>query len=169
VDGLEPHPVPAAVESGVASWTLNVTGSVEHPLSLTRADLRAFPLERYTADFECVAGWSAAGLQWRGVGVREMLDRAGATDDAEYALVRAMDGDYACLFALDRVADAVLAVELDGEPLPVDHGGPARLVPTDGSDCWESVKWVAELELLASEPDDGDTAKELALSRIESG
>ncbi len=78
-----------------------------------------------------------------------------------------MDGDYACAFPLDRVNDAMLAFELDGEALPREHGGPARLVPTAaGSDCWESVKWVAELEVRRSEPVAGDTAEEIALGRL---
>jgi DMSO/TMAO reductase YedYZ molybdopterin-dependent catalytic subunit len=77
-----------------------------------------------------------------------------------------MDGEYACGYPLDRLDGALLALELDGDPLPVEHGGPARLVPaTAGSDCWESVKWVARIELLADAPE--DTARDLALSRLE--
>lgn len=79
-----------------------------------------------------------------------------------------MDGNYARVFRGDRVGDAVLALEFDGEPLPVDHGGPARLVSTDsGSGCWESVKWVSQLEVTESEPTTDDAAKATALSRIE--
>jgi DMSO/TMAO reductase YedYZ molybdopterin-dependent catalytic subunit len=84
-----------------------------------------------------------------------------------------MDGEYACGYPLDRLDGALLeldgallALELDGDPLPVEHGGPARLVPaTAESDCWESVKWMARIELLADEPE--DTARDLALSRLE--
>jgi DMSO/TMAO reductase YedYZ molybdopterin-dependent catalytic subunit len=79
-----------------------------------------------------------------------------------------MDGEYACSYQRDRVDDALLAVELDGRPLPVEHGGPARLVPTTAdSDCWESVKWVTTLEVCTSEPVADDTAENIATSRLE--
>ena len=94
-------------------------------------------------------------------GWTDLLDRAGVRSAAEFALVRAMDGEYACSFPVERLSSAVLAVELDGEPLPVEHGGPARLVPTGEGDCWESVKWVARLELHATKPE--GTARELTV------
>ena len=78
------------------------------------------------------------------------------------------DGDYACAFPLERLSDALLAVELEGELLPVEHGGPARLVPIGAdTDCWEHVKWVAEIEVGETPFSDADTAKDVALSRLE--
>lgn len=162
---LEVHDVPAGVDP--AGWRLDVTGAVTQELSLDSADLDDFPAETFTADFTCVEGWVAEDLAWRGVRVGDVLARAEPTAAASHALVRAMDGEYACSFPLDALADAVLAVELDGDPLPVEHGGPARLVPTGDADCWESVKWVDALEVTEGPPADDDTAKELALSRIE--
>ena len=161
---LKTHEVPDDVDP--EGWRLAVDGRVDRPLSLSRDDLGAMDLVRTTGDFSCVEGWTATDLTWRGVRVTDLLDRAGPDEDARFALVHAMDGEYACGYPLDRLDDALLAVELDGGPLPVEHGGPARLVPaTAGSDCWESVKWVARIELLADEPD--DTARQLALSRLE--
>lgn len=165
MDELESHPVPAAVRANREGWTLAVTGAVERPMSLTADDLASLPSVTHEADFECVEGWRAAGLTWRGVRVSDLLARASPTGEATHGLVRAMDGEYACSFPVDRLSSAVLAVELDGEPLPVEHGGPARLVPRGDTDCWESVKWVTEVELLASPPTADDTARELALSR----
>ncbi|WP_338742416.1 molybdopterin-dependent oxidoreductase [Haloplanus salilacus] len=163
---LERHPIPADVDP--EAWTLDVTGSVDRPLTLTRDDLSTYSLDPFHEDFDCEAGWTAEGLAWRGIRVGVLLDRATPTEDTAYGLVRAMDGDYACSFPVDRLHDALLAVELDGEPLPAAHGGPARLVPTgDGGDCWESVKWVSEIELLEREPTTADTAESLALSRID--
>ncbi len=102
------------------------------------------------------------------VRVGDLLERAGPSAEAEHALARAMDGDYACSFPLEALSDALLAVELDGEPLPVEHGGPARLVPIGPNrDCWESVKWVSEIRVGETPFPDADTAKETALSRIE--
>jgi len=166
MSGLEPHAVPDAVEPN--DWRLRVTGAVSSPLRLEPAELADLPAATVAEDFECREGWVAEDLSWRGIRVDRLLERADPTVEDGYVLVRAMDGDYACAFPIERVAEAVLAFELDGDDLPVEHGGPARLVPTDdGSDCWESVKWVSTLDVRASEPADEDTAKELALDRLE--
>lgn len=163
---LRRHEVPDGVET--AGWTLGITGTVDRPLDLARSDLDSFPAERFVGDFVCEEGWVAEDLAWRGIHVGQLLERAGPTDASEYGLVRSMDDDYACSFPIERLAESVLAFELDGEPLAVEHGGPARLVPTDGErDCWESVKWVSGIELLERPPTDADTARELAPSRIE--
>lgn len=163
---LERHPVPEDVDPD--SWTLDVTGAVGRSLELSRRDLTAFPVETFRGEFACEEGWVAEDLTWRGVRVGALLDRAGPADASAYGLVRAMDGDYACSFPLDRLDGAILALELDGDRLGVEHGGPARLVPTgDDRDCWESIKWVSEIELLETEPTAADTAETLALSRID--
>ena len=163
---LRTHPVPDAVNPD--DWTLRVTGTVDAPLRLSATDLEAFPLETVTDDFACVEGWVADGLAWRGVPVDAVLERAVPTTGSEYALVRAMDGDYACAFSLETLSEALLAIELDGEPLSVEHGGPARLVPTGiDRDCWESVKWVCEIRIDEMPFSDADTAEDVALSRLE--
>ncbi|SFC41920.1 Oxidoreductase molybdopterin binding domain-containing protein [Halobiforma haloterrestris] len=181
---LEPHAVPDAVlealglEEGSGAfgphtvdydgWRLEISGAVADPLRLSRRDLESFPLETATEDFDCVEGWRADDLAWRGVRVERVLGRARPVADESHALVRALDGDYACSFPLERLSTALLALELDGEPLPLEHGGPARLVPLDGDDdCWESVKWVSAIEIGDGPFGGDDTAKERALSRLE--
>ena len=167
MDGLESHPIPDSVDP--QEWVLEVSGLVDESLALRRDGLVSLPLETFTGDFECVQGWCAPDLSWRGVRMETILARAGASAESGYALVRAMDGDYACSFPLDRFSEAVLAIELDGDPLPREHGGPARLVPTGAdADCWESVKWVSEIEIQRERPVAADTARETALSRTES-
>jgi DMSO/TMAO reductase YedYZ molybdopterin-dependent catalytic subunit len=163
VSELETHRVPDDVDPD--GWRLVVDGRVENPLTLSHEALRKMDLVTTMGDFSCVEGWRATGLTWRGVRVTDLLDRADPQADAAFALVHAMDGDYACGYPLGRLEGALVALELDGEPLPVEHGGPARLVPRGESDCWESVKWVARIDLQATEPD--GTAEERALSRLE--
>lgn len=78
-----------------------------------------------------------------------------------------MDDEYASSFPIERARDALLAFELDGKPLAIDHGGPARLIPTDDdADCWEIVKLVSKIEVIEEEPADRDTAEQMALKRI---
>ena len=166
MDGLKQHDVPDGVETD--GWTLDVRGTVNQPLQLRRSDLDQYPVTTYRGDFSCVDGWGTDDLRWRGVRVGEILDDADPAAESGFALVRAMDGEYACSFPLRDVADAVLAIELDDDPLPVVHGGPVRLVPANAdSECWEQVKWVSEIRITDSRPTTQDTAKEHALSRIE--
>lgn len=162
--GLDSHPVPEGVNPD--EWCLRVTGAVAESLQLTEAELRTLPETGVTNDFACVEGWRAADLSWRGVRLGAVLAQARPTADAAYVLINAMDGDYACSFSLGRPRDALLAVELDGEPLSVAHGGPARLPTSGDADCWDNVKWVSEIEVTATEPAGRGTAKEFALGRV---
>lgn len=165
LSALETHQVPADVDS--EDWTLSVTGAVERPLELDRADLHSLDLQRTVADFACVEGWTAKDLSWEGVRVGDLLAQAHPTSGAAFGLAGAMDGDYACAFTLSRLRDCLLATGLDGEILSTEHGGPARLVPLgEQKDCWEHVKWVSQIELYKREPTEADTAHDLALSRI---
>lgn len=151
-----------------ADWELRVEGTVTHPRSHSLADLRAHDLVTVTGDFHCREGWTAEDLTWRGVELRDLIEAVEPTAESAHALVDAIDDDYACAFELDRLEGAVLALELDGEPLPVEHGGPARLVlPGEESDCWESIKWVRQITIHESAPTEADTAADIALSRIE--
>ncbi|QHS16580.1 molybdopterin-dependent oxidoreductase [haloarchaeon 3A1-DGR] len=194
---LVSHPVPDAVSEALggagqsaadptAEWTLRITtpatdadsGRDSDPsdrttdaesVTVTYGDLAALPHETFSGDFSCLEGWTATDLTWRGVRIGRLLAATvGGTHEAGHALVRAMDGEYACAFPLDRLSESVLALELEGEPLPVEHGGPARLVPPgEDADCWRSVKWVAAIEVTAEPPTEADTAREIALSRVD--
>lgn len=163
---LKTHEIPADVD--FENWTLFVTGSVERPLELDRTDFQSLGSHSTVADFTCVEGWAAKDLAWEGVRVDDLLAQARPTSDATFGLVGAMDGDYACTFALSRLKDCLLATRLDGEALSTEHGGPARLVPLgEEKDCWEHVKWVSRIELHRQEPTKVDTAHDHALSRSE--
>lgn len=147
-------------------WALAVTGAVDRSLSLSRGDLRSMAAETTRESFSCVHEDDAEGRTWRGVPVDALLTRAGPDPGATHGVVHAADASYACSFPLDRLAGALLAVELDGDPLPADRGGPARLVPRDAAgDCWESVKWVTKIALTDGPAPAADTARDLALSR----
>jgi DMSO/TMAO reductase YedYZ molybdopterin-dependent catalytic subunit len=162
---LRTHDVPDGVEP--SDWRLRVTGAVDRPLDLDPDEITALPTETITEDFECLDGWTAEDCSWRGVRIGSLFGLAEPTVEEGYVLVHAMDGDYACSLSIERAVDALLAVGLDGGSLPVEHGGPARLVPTgEGADCWESVKWVSALEIRAEDPVDDDTAKTIAIGRL---
>ncbi len=143
----------SAAAAGVVSaaqdpgYRLVVIGKVRHPLELSLAELRALPLHRSVLPIACVEGWSAS-REWRGVRVRDLLDRAGAAADAR---VRVHSLQQRLAYAssdLDpaqaRDADTLLALDVEGEPLHVDHGYPLRLIGPNRPGV-NQTKWVTRL------------------------
>jgi DMSO/TMAO reductase YedYZ molybdopterin-dependent catalytic subunit len=129
------------------AYRLVVEGAVDRRLELSLDDLRALPLREARLPIACVEGWSASA-RWRGVAVRELLARAGAAADAE-ATVESLQpsGRYRTAYlnadqASDR--DTLLAVDLDGEPLHIDHGFPVRLIGPNRPGVLQT-KWVSKL------------------------
>lgn len=136
--------VAAATDPG---WRLRVIGEVARPLSLSLDDLRALPQREAELPIACVEGWSASA-RWRGVPVRDLLAMAGAADDASVT-VRSLQrrglyrrSELNRNHAHDR--DTLLALELDGMPLHIDHGFPVRLIAPNRPGVGQT-KWVADL------------------------
>jgi DMSO/TMAO reductase YedYZ molybdopterin-dependent catalytic subunit len=119
-------------------------------LSLSLDELRALPQHTAELPISCVEGWSASP-HWRGVRVRDLLAMAGAPDDAG-ARVESLQpfGSYRTS-DLNRVQahdrDTLLALEVNGEPLALDHGYPVRLIGPNRPGVMQT-KWVAKLEVL---------------------
>jgi DMSO/TMAO reductase YedYZ molybdopterin-dependent catalytic subunit len=143
----------SAVAAGVVDvardpdYRLVVEGRVRHPLSLSLAQVRAMPLHDAVLPIACVEGWSAS-RSWRGVRVRDLLERAGASPDAR---VRVHSLQQRLAYAssdLDpaqaRDPDTLLALEVAGEPLHLDHGYPVRLIGPNRPGV-QQTKWVTRL------------------------
>jgi DMSO/TMAO reductase YedYZ molybdopterin-dependent catalytic subunit len=131
-------------------YRLVVDGRVERPLSLSLDELRAMPQHEAILPIACVEGWSFSA-RWGGVRVRDLLDRAGARRDAP-ARVESLEAfsiygtsPLNRLQAHDR--DTLLALELDGQPLALDHGYPLRLVGPNRPGV-DQTKWVHRLVVL---------------------
>jgi DMSO/TMAO reductase YedYZ molybdopterin-dependent catalytic subunit len=108
------------------------------------------PRVRVFADFHCVTRWSRLGNVWEGVSTREIMARAGgAQPQAAFVLAHSYDRGFTTNIPLaDFLAeDALIAVTHDGEPLNLDHGGPARLI-VPRLYAWKSAKWLHSIELL---------------------
>ena len=131
-----------------ASYRLTVTyGARETRLSL--ADLRAMPQTTASLPIACVEGWSA-GATWTGVPVRDLLDLVGAPAGSE-VLVESLQehgGERVSTLAgnFSDHPHTLLALDLDGEPLSLDHGFPCRLIAPDRPGVLQT-KWVARLEV----------------------
>jgi DMSO/TMAO reductase YedYZ molybdopterin-dependent catalytic subunit len=142
---------------------LRIDGLVRTPLSLAFDELLGLPAAEFTADFACEEGWRVPGLRWTGVRLADVLRQAGPLAAARFVAVGA--GEFVSVLPLAQVDDEgpLLAYGLDGAPLPPEHGGPLRLVAS-WTACYQSVKWVDRLELVADEHQ--ETAKPIALGRI---
>ncbi|WP_433551533.1 molybdopterin-dependent oxidoreductase [Micromonospora zamorensis] len=135
------------------SWRLRIHGRVGTERTYTYADLLARPLvERYVT-LACVSNEVGGDLignaRWLGVPLRELLDEVEPDADADQVVGRSVDG-WTCgtpTAALRDGRDALLAVGMNGEPLPVEHGFPVRMVVPGLYGYVSACKWVTELEL----------------------
>jgi len=158
-----------------AVWRLRVGGMVDRPLDLSLRDLTNMPSQSCAVTLECAGNgrsqlnpkvkgeqWNFGAVstaEWTGVPLAEVLDRAGAKPGAVEVLFRGLDSGMVdgvnepIPFERSlRVDDArrggvLLAYAMNGEPLPVQHGFPLRVIVPD----WyavASVKWLAEIEVL---------------------
>ena len=126
-------------------WDFQIVGEVDGTHRWTWDELRALPSEEITRDIHCVTKWSKLDTAWRGVSVDTLLD--GIDTSAEY-VVEYSDGGYTTNLPLADLTGgkAWVVYEYDGEALPSEHGGPARmLVPH--LYFWKSAKWVRGLKL----------------------
>ncbi|MBC9003502.1 molybdopterin-dependent oxidoreductase, partial [Micromonospora aurantiaca (nom. illeg.)] len=116
------------------TWRLRIHGRVRNPIELSFDDLLARPMvERYVT-LACVSNEVGGDLignaRWLGVPIRELLDEAGPEEGADQVVGRAVDG-WTCgtpTSVLRDGRDALLAVGMNGEPLPIQHGFPVRMV-----------------------------------------
>jgi hypothetical protein len=132
------------------AWRLVVDGAVARPLSLSREALLALDLHEAHLPIACVEGWSA-GARWRGVRVRDILAMAGARAGAE-VVVHSLQPRGAYRSSELNVPhathpDTLLALELNGEPLHVDHGYPCRLIAPNRPGV-QQTKWLSRLEVV---------------------
>lgn len=135
------------------TWELRVHGLVDTEVRLTFADLLDAALVEAPVTLTCVSntvgGDLAGNATWLGLPVREVLARAGVHADADMVLSRSVDGFTAStpIEALTDDRDALLAVAMNGEPLPVQHGFPVRMVVPGLYGYVSATKWLTELEV----------------------
>lgn len=134
----------------LAHWRLEIDGLVERKVSLTWAELNGLPRVQVFADFHCVTRWSRLGNLWEGVSMRTLASLAGALDPrARFALIHAYDFGWTTNVPLEALLaeDALVATHHDGEPLALEHGGPARLI-IPSLYAWKSAKWIGAIEFI---------------------
>ena len=145
-----------------ASWKLTVTGMVDRALTLTYGDLLALPLHEQYVTIACVSnevgGDLVGNALWTGARLREVLDMAGVQPGATQVVGRAFDGwtaGFPTEWVMTDEREALIAVAMNGEPLPAEHGFPARLIVPGLFGYVSATKWLAEIELTTWEAFDG--------------
>jgi DMSO/TMAO reductase YedYZ molybdopterin-dependent catalytic subunit len=135
------------------TWTLKIHGRVARPLTLTFDDLLRRPMiERYIT-LACVSNEVGGDLignaRWLGTPLGALLDEVGPLGGADQVVSRSVDGFTAGTptAVLRDGRDAMIAIGMNGEPLPIDHGFPARLVVPGVYGYVSATKWVREIEL----------------------
>ncbi|MFI6427092.1 molybdopterin-dependent oxidoreductase [Promicromonospora sp. NPDC050880] len=173
LDGLTPYVTPnldfyridtalRVPQLDPADWSLEVRGMVEEPFTITWDELLALPLEEHHVTLACVSNTVGGDLignaLWLGYPIRALLERARPRAGADMVLSRSDDGFTAGTpleVLLDPNRDSLLAIGMNGEPLPVEHGFPARLVVPGLYGYVSATKWVTSLEVTTFEADQG--------------
>lgn len=163
-------------EGDPSKWMLEVCGAVQNPVSISLRDIQAFTAKTLLVILECAGNARTSvspvpkGVPWghgavsvvrlTGTPVRSLLEKAGLSKEAvEVGFVGADRGEvepgrvehFARSLPLDVAmsSDALLAWEMDGQPLPVNHGFPLRLI-VPGLYAMASVKWLKEIRVLTT-------------------
>ncbi|WP_307371024.1 molybdopterin-dependent oxidoreductase [Microbacterium sp. W4I4] len=136
-----------------ADWKLRIHGMVAQEVTLTWDELLALPLTESAVTLSCVSnpvgGDLVGNAVWLGYPIRELLAKAQPTADADMVLSTSIDGFTAGtpIEALTDDRDALLAIGMNGEPLPLAHGFPVRMVVPGLYGYVSATKWVTELEV----------------------
>ena len=125
-----------------ANWRFRVEGEVENPIDLSWEEFTALPKAVQTSDFHCVTTWSKYDVTWGGVKFSTLVDMVRPTANATH-LIQACSDDYTTNLPLDELSgsDVMVAYELEGQPLSIEHGGPVRMI-VPHLYAWKSSKFL---------------------------
>jgi DMSO/TMAO reductase YedYZ molybdopterin-dependent catalytic subunit len=136
------------------AWRLKVTGLVDREVELTYDELVAMPIVEQFVTIACVSNEVGGNLvgnaRWTGVALRDVLAIAGVQGSADQLVGRSVDGWTAGMpveWVMEPSREPMIAVGMNGEPLPRAHGYPARLIVPGLYGYVSATKWLAELEL----------------------
>ncbi len=141
----------------VEDWKLTIHGMVEHPMTIDFAQLVARPLMERDITLNCVSnpvgGRYIGNARWTGTALKPLLDEAGVLPGATQIVSRSSDGmtiGTPTAIALDG-RDAMLAIAMNGQPLPFEHGFPVRMLVPGLYGYESATKWIVDIELTTLE------------------
>jgi DMSO/TMAO reductase YedYZ molybdopterin-dependent catalytic subunit len=134
----------------LSTWDFRVFGEVENEVALSWDELQALPQKDVTTDIHCVTRWSKLDTAWRGVPVKDLLDRAEVKSTGTHVMAYS-DGGYTNI-PLETLYDddVLLAHTYAGQPLEPDHGAPLRLLVPKRY-FWKSAKFLRKLEVMSED------------------
>jgi len=146
----------------VGTWALEVRGMVDRPLTFTYDELLEMPLFEQHVTIACVSndvgGDLVGNALWTGVRLRDILEAAGVQAGATQIVGRSVDrftAGFPTAWALEPGREAMIAVGMNREPLPAEHGFPARLIVPGLFGYVSATKWLEAIELTTLEAIDG--------------
>jgi DMSO/TMAO reductase YedYZ molybdopterin-dependent catalytic subunit len=133
-------------DMSLVDWGFRIDGMVATEREWTWDEFRALPFEEVPCDIHCVTKWSKLGTSFGGVSVDTLLEEVEPL--GAYAMAYSYGG-YTTNLAVEDLADgkAWVVWEHEGEPLPPEHGGPARLL-VPHLYFWKSAKWISGLRVM---------------------
>jgi len=143
---------PIVPEVDATSWTLTVKGLVNNPLTITYEQIKAMPSVEEYATLQCVSNKIGGDListaLWKGVRLKDVLQKAQVKPDAKYIAFRCYDG-YDVGIPLERglLEASILAYDMNLAPLTSEHGYPVRAI-VPGLYGMMNPKWITEIELV---------------------
>ena len=144
-----------------STWRLVIDGMVDQRVEMSFQDILDMGLDEYAITLTCVSnevgGDLVGNAKWLGVPLRDVLKKAGVKSGADMVLSKSVDGYTAStpLSSLtDDNIDAILAVGMNGEPLPLEHGFPVRMVVPGLYGYVSATKWLTELKVTTFDKDE---------------
>ena len=138
-------------------YSLRITGMVERELNLSFDELISRTVEEHDITLTCVSntvgGELIGNARWLGIRLDDLLAEAGVSPEATQVVGRSVD-DYTCGFPIEAATDgrnALVAFGMNGEPLPLEHGFPVRLIVPGLYGYISATKWLTEIELTTFE------------------
>ena len=147
-----------------STWSLTIDGMVDTPVSYTYDELLQRDMVTREVTLSCVSnpigGNLVGNAQWRGIPLSELFEEAGIQDPTSFesqVFMRSVDG-FTCGFPTPLAYDgrtAMLALEMNGEPLPINHGFPARIVVAGLYGYVSATKWIEQISITEWDGVDG--------------
>jgi DMSO/TMAO reductase YedYZ molybdopterin-dependent catalytic subunit len=130
----------------INSYKLIILGEVEKRIELTYEQLLNIINAKYIKDFHCVTGWSVANVEWEGVKIKTLAEMAKVKNTAKWVMFYSLDGYTSIVPIEDALTDdAIIALKMNGKPLDIKSGFPARpFIPH--LYAWKSAKWLTAIE-----------------------
>lgn len=134
------------------TWKFAISGLVDKPNAWNWEQFLKMKRTVQVSDFHCVTGWSVYKCTWEGIPLKELLAAAGVQASAKFVKFYSGDKVYTDALSLSQANgdDIMVAVMMDGKPIPQQLGGPVRLIVPQMY-AYKSVKWLQGIELIEKE------------------